>query len=124
MKNAGTQVTLIEQHYNRNGVGGESFYSVKFSLKEDGVVTAGLLAIVPEASLVGFLNANLRECKLTVAQFEDSFGDRADAAGDWDAHVYVVTPFALESKWRGDRLAHDVCTELWGAVRASYGVKS
>lgn len=72
-------IKLNAQEYHRNGVGGEPFYTVSFTLTEDGESTQ-LIAVLPSA---------LRDYPIN----------------EGGIPCYIINPNnPLESKWRGDRL--------------------
>lgn len=77
------KIKLNAQEYHRNGVGGEGFHTVAFTLTEDGA-SAELIAVLPSALRYYPMNEGGIPC-------------------------YIINPNdPLESKWRGDRLLMDL----------------
>ena len=87
-------IKLNTQEYHRNGVGGEGFYTVAFTLTEYNETTE-LIAVIPSA---------LRDYDLN----------------DGGIPCYIINPAnPLTSKWRGDSILSDLLQEdLWEWIDA------
>lgn len=87
-------IKLNAQEYHRNGVSGEPFYTVAFTLTEDGEST----------ELVAVLPSELRDYPIN----------------EGEVPCYIINPSnPLESKWRGDRLLIDLIDAgVWAWIDA------
>ena len=87
-----TTYTITNWERHRNGVSGTGFYTVAFTLTEDGD-THNLIAVMPDG---------LREHNLN----------------DGDTPCFVINPAdPLDSHWRGDRIAHDLISMgIWQMI--------
>lgn len=72
------KLTINDHEWHRNGVGGAPFYSIAFTLTEDG----------RDNELVAITRA--------IGDYE------TDVISEW----MVIDPDELHSNWRGDRIAH------------------
>lgn len=90
-----TQFTIHGLSYQRNGVGGEGFYTVDFFLEEPYESCARLIAVIP---------ASLRTYDMN----------------NGDVPCFVIDPTnPLESKWRGDTIAAGLIDAgLWQRIDA------
>lgn len=72
-------------NYQRNGVGGESFFQLEFDLIESGQ-THSLIAVIPQ-----------------------KYSEAKDDHETQPEYTYVIDPENMRSGWRGDRIGYALC---------------
>ncbi len=88
--------TIKHIKYNRNGVGGEGFYSMVFFHEDNSGEICRLIAIVNETD---------------IEEYNDSSYSR----------VYVISPDEMDCDWRGDTMGEYVINSVKDYCKEKYG---
>jgi len=91
------KIVVKKIEYNRNGVSGEPFFSVRFTYQDDGVYTKGT-----KFNLIGIIAED-------DVDLEDGY-----------KRFYVVSPKNISDNWRGDQLAGNVIEEIKKYIKQKY----
>lgn len=83
-------IKVNQVRYHRNGVGGEGFFAVGFTFREDGVEHRLVATVVASEGVLGEV--------------------------DGLCQVYVIDPADLDSRWRGDVFAAELLTVVTAAA--------